>query len=136
MTTQLSVSKQYWIYIWVIHFSCSVLDLCCYLSFLECVTTFIRNEKVLSIKYFKRFWQYILVFRSTGSKGNRNRLNLSLTEIFLGPGTIITRRATTENIKLRTIQKNNLYTLAHCFITWFGKKFKKKSRFLFSLIQI
>lgn len=79
--------------------------------------TFIRNGKVLSIKHFKRFWQYIFVFKSIGSKGNRTWLNLFLTEIFLGPGTIITRRATAENIKLRTIQKNNLYTLAHCFIT-------------------
>lgn len=67
--------------------------------------TFIRNEKVLSIKHFKRFWQYILVFKSTASKGNRTWLNLPLTEIFLGSGTIITRRAIAENIKLRTIQK-------------------------------
>lgn len=52
--------------------------------------TFIRNEKVLSIKHFKGFGQYILVFKSTAIKGNRTWLNLPPTEIFfLVPGTII-----------------------------------------------
>lgn len=53
--------------------------------------TFIRNEKVLSIKHFKGFGQHILVFKSTAIKGNRTWLNLPPTEIFffLVPGTII-----------------------------------------------
>lgn len=73
----------------MIHLSFSVLDLCCCLSLLECVMT-IGNEKVLSIKHFKGFWQYILVFKSTAMKGNRTLLNLSPAEIFfLVPGTII-----------------------------------------------
>lgn len=44
--------------------------------------TFIRNEKVLSIKHFKGFGQYILVFKSITIKANRTWLNLPPTEIF------------------------------------------------------
>lgn len=67
----------------MIHLSFPVLHLCCYLSLIECVMTFIRNGKVLSIKHFKGFGQYILVFKSTAIKGNRPWLNLPPTEIFV-----------------------------------------------------